>query len=76
MPDSPAPVRTAADLATLDEDEIVAGYLDFRPGDPEPGPNRGRAFWHGWMNAARDHHERPATDAARQLAHELYGRKP
>jgi hypothetical protein len=44
------PVRTKADLDTLDEREIAAGYVSTERGDPEPGPNRGRAFWHGWRN--------------------------
>ena len=50
-----APVRTAEDLDSLDPNEIVAGFRDFQRGDPEPGPNRGRAYWHGWRVAAADH---------------------
>ena len=69
------PVATWADLVTLDGDEILAGYMEYQKGDPEPGPNRGRAYWHGWMNAARDHGERPHTPESRQLAHEMYGRE-
>ncbi|MCA3700602.1 MAG: hypothetical protein IOB84_12570 [Brevundimonas sp.] len=37
------PVRTLADLATLDDAEIEEGYRDGRAGDPEPGNNRSRA---------------------------------
>ena len=70
------PVRTKDDLETLDKDEIVAGYVDFRPGDPEPGENRGRAYWHGWRNAAADHKQIPMDDAMHQLAHELYPHSP
>lgn len=66
-----APVCTKADLLSLDPDEIFAGYTEYRPGDPEPGPNRGRAYWHGWRNAAIDHHELPMDDAAAQLAREI-----
>ena len=47
-------VGTLADLDLLDSDEIVRGYLDWRAGDPEPGPNRGRAYWHGWRVRAMD----------------------
>jgi hypothetical protein len=64
------PIATLDDLNSLDEDEILAGYRDYRRGDPEPGPNRGRAYWHGWMNAARDDGERPITAETRQLARE------
>lgn len=69
-----APVRTKADLNTLDHDEIVAGYLETKRGDPEPGPNRGRAYWHGWRNRMIDLGEIPVDDASRQLAHELWPR--
>lgn len=74
--DSPfAPVATKVDLETLDLDEIVAGYRDYRRGDPEPGLNRGRAYWHGWCNRARDDYAMPQTAASAQLAHELYPRR-
>jgi hypothetical protein len=70
MSDSPpfAPVRDLTDLDSLNLDEIVAGYRDYRRGDPEPGPNRGRAYWHGWRNARSDH-DGPTYEAQRQLAH-------
>lgn len=42
------PVRTLDELDSLDIDDMVAGHLSAERGDPEPGPNRGRAFWHGW----------------------------
>lgn len=66
-----APVATLADLRTLDEAEIMLGYMEFRRGDPEPGNNRGRSYWHGWMNAARDHGERPQTPECRLLAEDV-----
>ncbi len=65
------PVRTIADLDSLDHGEIVAGYVEYEPGDPEPGINRGRAYWHGWHNAAIDHHQIEKDDAAAELAHEV-----
>lgn len=65
------PVRTKADLDSLDEADIVDGYLSAERGDPEPGPNRGRAFWHGWRNRMIDLGELPPDDASRQLAHEI-----
>lgn len=52
-----APVSTLADLASLDEDQIVEGYRSAERGDPEPGPNRGRSFWHGWRCRMMDHGE-------------------
>lgn len=62
------PVRTLADLDSLDHDEIVAGYLSATRGDPEPGENRGRAFWHGWRNRMIDKQELPKDEAASALA--------
>lgn len=66
-----APVRTLDDLFSLDVDEIVAGYTSYENGDPEPGPNRGRAFWHGWRNASRDRGQLVGDDAMAQLAHDF-----
>jgi len=72
MPDSPfAPVRTAADLLTLDHNEIVRGYMDYEPGDPEPGANQGRAYWHGWCNARTDRTTHEPTEAQRALVREI-----
>jgi len=51
------PVRTLADLESLDDVEILAGYLEAKRGDPEPGPNRGRAYWHGWKCRMIDYGE-------------------
>lgn len=42
------PVTTLDDLDSLDDAQIIEGYASAERGDPEPGPNRGRAFWHGW----------------------------
>lgn len=64
------PVRTLADLESLDQDEILEGYLSAERGDPEPGPNRGRAFWHGWRNRMMDDGSIPRDEASRQLARE------
>jgi len=65
------PVRTVADLLSLDQTEITRGYTDWISGDPEPGGNQGRAYWHGWCNRARDAGEMPHSDADAQLAHEI-----
>lgn len=62
------PVRTVADLVTLDSGEIYEGYRSADRGDPEPGENRGRAFWHGWRNRMIDLHELPPDGASRALA--------
>lgn len=65
------PVRTKADLDTLDTADVIEGYMAAERGDPEPGPNRGRAYWHGWRNRMIDMGELPVDDASRQLVREF-----
>jgi hypothetical protein len=65
-----APVATLDDLDSLDADAILAGYLEHNPGDPEPGLNHGRAYWHGWTRRARDRGEMPQTPESARLAGE------
>lgn len=63
------PVTTVAELATLDLDEVIAGYRDGFAGEPEPGNNRTKSFWHGWRNG---YHDRTGENdgASRALAHD------
>lgn len=65
------PVHTLADLQSLNYEDILEGYKSAEHGDPEPGPNRGRAFWHGWRNWMMDHGEIPIDDGHRQLVREV-----
>lgn len=47
------PVLTVDDLVALDGDEdMVEGYRDGCNGEPAPGDNRSRAYWHGWRVGA------------------------
>jgi hypothetical protein len=48
------PIKDLADILALDNDDVCAGYRDYQKGDPEPGINRGRAYWLGWRNAQHD----------------------
>ena len=64
------PVRTLADFDSLTIEEVTLGYTTTQRGDPEPGENRGRAFWHGWRNRMIDFGELPPDGASWQLAHE------
>lgn len=68
------PVRTLTDLDQLNSDEIVDGYRAAQRGDPEPGQNRGRAYWHGWCNRMRDMGELPTDEASMSLAYEYVHR--
>lgn len=65
------PVCTKEDLDTLNDDDIVEGYFAGREGDPEPGANRGRAYWHGWRNGMMDSGHMEIDSAARKLVHEI-----
>lgn len=60
------PVTTAAELETFDPAEVLEGYLDGMSGDPEPGGNRSKGYWHGWRNAKNDR-EGKSDDAQRVL---------
>ncbi len=63
------PVTTKADLETLTESEVIEGYWDGFNGEPEPGNNRSRSYWHGWRNGAVDGKHREKDAAQATLAH-------
>jgi hypothetical protein len=65
------PVSTKSDLDSLDQGDILEGYMSAERGDPEPGPNRGRAFWHGWRNRMMDYGVIPQDAASIQLVKEV-----
>jgi hypothetical protein len=67
-----SPVRTKADLETLDNDEIVAGYRFGAHGGGEPGSDKSRAFWHGWRNSQIDRGAIPVDDASGALIRDLF----
>jgi hypothetical protein len=48
------PPTSALDVFFYDEDEVVAGYRGYRPGDPEPGGNRSPGYRWGWANRRVD----------------------
>jgi len=63
------PISTLADLASLDDSEIIAGYFDgrenFRCGD-----NRSLSYWHGWRNGRCDGGHAKSDWAQQKLAAE------
>lgn len=65
-----APVTTFDDLDGLDHDQVVEGYAAAQRGDPEPGPNRGRSYWHGWRCRMIDYGEIPIDAGHRNLTRE------
>lgn len=70
-----APVTTLADLDSLDHADVVEGYASADRGDPEPGPNRGRAFWHGWRCRMMDYGMIPIDSDHMRLTHEVIARQ-
>ena len=71
---SRSPIRTAAELAQLDDAEMLDGYIDGYRNDPEPGGNRSTAYWHGWRNGMVDGGHATKDDAQAALAHEMHQR--
>lgn len=64
------PVTTLWDLDTLDHDQVVEGYTSAERGDPEPGENRGRSFWHGWRMRMIDYGVIPSDAGHQNLVRE------
>ena len=48
------PVRTVEDFRTLDDGEVLEGYLGGFDGEAAPGNSRSRSYWHGWRNGMVD----------------------
>jgi hypothetical protein len=61
-------VSEFAPVTTLDDGELLEGYRDGRAGEPEPGNNRSRSYWHGWRNGAVDGGHRTKDEAQAVLA--------
>ena len=62
-----APVETVADLDSLDDAEMLEGYMDGLEGFP-CGENRSRSYWHGWRNGMVDSGRATADRAQAALA--------
>lgn len=69
-----SPVETLAELDTLDDAEIHEGYRDGRAGDPEPGDNRSKSYWHGWRNGMMDSYRMKPDAASMRLVSEYVAR--
>ncbi len=67
MPEFP-PVRTIAEFRTLDEADVLLGYMDGFDGGAPPGSDRSRSYWHGWRNGMADGGRCGPDDAQRALA--------
>lgn len=65
------PVRGLDELYALDEAEMQEGYWDGRAGEPEPGDNRSKAYWHGWRVGMMDAGRLPIDADHRKLVAEF-----
>lgn len=70
-----APVSTLTDLDSLDDEQMLEGHLSAERGDPEPGQNRGRSFWHGWRTRMMDLGEIEIDDIHRELVEAFVARQ-
>lgn len=44
------PVNTVTEFKTLDDGEVLEGYLDGFHAAGTPDSTRSRSYWHGWRN--------------------------
>ena len=65
------PATTVEDLQLLDVDKILEGYRDGSRGEPEPGNNRSRSYWHGWRNGIADTKRMEADESMSLLARDV-----
>ena len=42
------------DIFAYDDDDVMSGYREYRPTEPEPGANRAAGYRWGWANRKRD----------------------
>jgi hypothetical protein len=66
-----APVETVADFKTLDDGEILEGYLDGFSGEPRPNSGHSRSYWHGWRNGMIESGRKLPDLAYQQLANDF-----
>jgi hypothetical protein len=67
------PVEMVADLESLDQDDIVAGYRQGWRDATEPGSDKSRGYWHGWRNAQMDAGRMALDIASARLCREHLG---
>lgn len=64
-------VGTVEKLKTLDQDEMLEGYLDGLADEPEPSGNRSQGYFHGWRNGMIDKGRLKPDAASSELASEI-----
>jgi hypothetical protein len=69
-------VASVADFRSLDESEVLMGYLDGFDGLPCPANARSRSFVHGWRNGMTDAGYAAADADQQTLADDFRHAKP
>jgi hypothetical protein len=67
---------TVADFRTLDEADMLLGYMDGFDGLPPPGSGSSRSFFHGWRNGMVDAGHLDPNSAQLALAEEFSAMAP
>ena len=62
----PFPPRSADDIETYDQSELLAGFMEFKVDDPFPGENRSPAYRWGWQRGFKDHGGKDEFDHLRR----------
>jgi hypothetical protein len=65
------PVTTVADFVSLDDGDVLEGYLDGFHDGPVPNSSHSRSYWHGWRNGMVDSEREIADWAQEALAREF-----
>lgn len=63
------PVETVSDFKTLDDGDVLEGYLDGFHGSAPPDSTRSRGYHHGWLNGMVESDRMPPPRSYRRLAH-------
>ncbi len=69
------PISEIDDLEKQDEAEMSIGYMAGLRGDPAPGSQHSRSFWHGWRNGMVDSGRAKIDSAQQDLARAIVMRQ-
>lgn len=61
-------VQTVSDFVTLDDADMLEGYLDGFHATGVPDSSRSRSYWHGWRNGRIESRRVPIDVAHLRLA--------
>lgn len=66
-----SPIRALEELALQDPHEMFNGYMAGLHGEPEPGSDKSRGYWHGWRNGMVDSGRMTKDESQAALAAEV-----